>query len=158
MKSSTKPLLAITAMVALSNVAIIHSIHAAEEQIVIEDLSKPQLRAQIERIENEVYRVFNANMDQSHLKINCTSYKPTGSNISQRACEPVFLEDARNENIRRWQNRGDILQSTTELSADLSTEFAELTAAMNSLAQENEYFRELNAVLKMLRDRMQELQ
>ena len=138
-------------------VSVIGVAPAQDEPIVIEDLSRSELRAEIEKIENEVYRVFNASIDNERLKVECDMYTPTGSRIAQRVCEPRFLADARNENVQNWQNQVDELQSTEELRSGLQSEFQELTDAMNEVLQESEYFRGLNGVLRMLRERMQEL-
>ena len=44
---------------------------ADEDQIVIEDLSRAQLRAEIDKIQKEFYRVFNAANDDDKLDIIC---------------------------------------------------------------------------------------
>jgi hypothetical protein len=43
------------------------------------------------------------------------------------------------------------------LRSQLQPEFEELTAKLTAAAQESQYFRELNQVLSMLRDRQAEL-
>ena len=131
---------------------------SAEDVIVIEDLSRAELRAEIEKIENEFYRVFNASIDEKQLEVHCTTYTPTSSHIKQRACEPKFLVDARNENVRNWQDTTDVLQSPEELRSGMTAEFEQLTAAMNAVLQEIPYFRELNGILRELRARLSELQ
>ena len=145
----------LTACIGLLGVFTLSS--AQDEPIVIEDLSRSELRAEIEKIENEFYRVFNASIDDDRLKIECDTYTPTGSRIAQRACEPQFMIDARNENVQNWQNQIDELQSSEELRAGLQSEFQDLTNAMNTVLQASQYFQELNAILRMLRERMQEL-
>lgn len=133
------------------------SLRGQEEIIVIEDLSPGELRAQIIRVESEFYRVFNLSTEKAKLKIECLEYAPTGSAIKRRACEPNFYTDARNQNVRNWQDQVDILASPEALRSSLEKEFEELTETMNILIKENEYFRELNNVLRMLRDREREL-
>lgn len=132
-------------------------ISSAEDEIVIDDLSVDELRTEIEKIQNEFYRVFNASIDEEHLKVECTRYTPTSSHISERVCEPKFMVDARNENIRDWQEETDVLQTPAELRLGMQAEFEELTAAMNAVMEESQYFRELNGILRMLRGRMEEL-
>ncbi|MCH7672521.1 MAG: hypothetical protein IIB72_10210 [Proteobacteria bacterium] len=130
---------------------------ADEEQIIIDDLSRAELRAEIEKVENEFYREFSASIDEARLKINCSTYIPTGSHIPQRTCEPKFLSDARNRNVKDWQIDVDVLQSPQDIRSGMGAEFEELTAAMNVVLKENQYFRELNGILRMLRARMEEL-
>lgn len=131
---------------------------AGEALIVIDDLSRVELRAEIEKIENEFYRIFSASIDDDRLKISCGTYVPTGSHISQRTCEPKFVVDARSKNIQGWLSWVDVLQSPADLREGLGQDFAKLTAAMNVVLKENQYFRELNSILRMLRARMEELQ
>ena len=130
-------------------------LHAAEEQIVIEDLTPSQLRTQIKRIESELYRVFNANVEDKNLAINCYSYVPTGSNIREEACEPQFVIDARGENANDARFNVDVLLAPRDLQNRLSVEYAALTAAMAKVAEGSQYFRELNDILVALRDELE---
>ena len=132
------------------------AVNGQEDAIVIDDLTASQLRAEIVKIENEFYRVFNRSIEQDHLKIKCVDYTPTGTHIKQRACEPYFFVEARNKNIVDWQNELG-LASVAELRASLTPQFEELTAAMNKVLSDSQYFRELNTILRMLRERSQEL-
>jgi len=128
---------------------------AEDEQIVIEDLTPSQLRSQIKRIETELYRVFNASTEEVKLHINCYDYTPTGSNIKEEACEPQFLIDARGENANNARFDTDVLLNPQDLQARVAGEYDELTAAMTKLAQENQYFGELNSILGALRDELE---
>lgn len=129
----------------------------AQEPIVIDDLSPVQLRAEIKKVQTEFYRVFNGAVDDSKMRIVCHEYLPTGSNIKQEACEPQFVIDRRASNAADSQLQFDELMSPAALQQELSAEFAGLTAAMNKLAAENQYFKELNSVLTMLRERLVEV-
>ena len=131
---------------------------AQEEPIVIDDLSLSELNDQIERVEDEFYRVFNLSIEEEHLKVECDDWTPTGTHIAQRACQPFFLTQARNQNLRDWNNQMDVIASPEQLRVRLAAEFEELTAAINSVLEENQYLRELNAILRMLRDRSQEIE
>ena len=51
----------------------------------------------------------------------------------------------------------DVIASPEQLRVRLAAEFEELTAAINEVLEENQYFRELNAILRMLRERAQEI-
>jgi hypothetical protein len=130
---------------------------AEQEQIIIDDLSPAELREQIEIVQKEFYRVFNARNEDDKFDIICHRYIPTGTNISQEACEPQFVIDARSENANEWQFGNDVLLEQDELLAELQSQFAELTEKMNAVAVENDYFRELNQVLGMLNDRLREI-
>mgnify|MGYP003640997336 FL=1 len=129
----------------------------AQEPIVIEDLSPAQLRAEIKKVQSEFYRVFNAANTDSKMQIVCHEYLPTGSNIKREACEPQFVIDRRAGNAADSRFQVDELLSSAALQQELSGEFAQLTAAMNKLASENQYFKELNSVLSMLRERLEEI-
>ena len=133
-------------------------ISAQEEPIVIDDLSLSELNDQIERVEDEFYRVFNLSIEEEHLKVECDDWTPTGTHIAQRACQPFFLTQARNQYLRDWNNQMDVIASPEQLRVRLAAEFEELTAAINSVLEENQYLRELNAILRMLRDRSQEIE
>ena len=133
-------------------------ISAQEEPIVIDDLSLSELNDQIERVEDEFYRVFNLSIEEEHLKVECDDWTPTGTHIAQRACQPFFLTQARNQNLRDWNNQMDVIASPEQLRVRLAAEFEELSAAINSVLEENQYLRELNAILRMLRDRSQEIE
>lgn len=130
---------------------------SAQEPVVIDDLSAAQLRAEIKKVQNEFYRVFNASVPGSKMTIVCHEYLPTGSNIKLEACEPQFVIDRRAGNAGDSQLNVDELLSPAALQSDLAKEFAELTVAMNKLAGENQYFKELNSVLGMLRERLTEI-
>ena len=130
---------------------------SAQEPIVIEDLSPAQLRAEIKKVQSEFYRVFNAANSDSKMKIVCHEYLPTGSNIKREACEPQFVIDRRAGNAADSRFQVDELLSSAALQQELSAEFAQLKAAMNKLASENQYFKELNSVLTMLRERLEEI-
>ena len=133
-------------------------ISAQEEPIVIDDLSLSELNDQIERVEDEFYRVFNLSIEEEHLKVECDDWTPTGTHIAQRACQPFFLTQARNQNLRDWNNQMDVIASPEQLRVRLAAEFEELTAAINRVLEEYQYLRELNAILRMLRDRSQEIE
>lgn len=127
---------------------------AAEDQIVINDLTAAQLRSELKRIQTEFYRVFNESIEDETLAINCYRYTPTGSNIREEACEPQFLIDARGQNVNDVRFNVDVLLNPQDLQARLSEEYEDLTAAMNKLAKESKYFRELNSILGALREEL----
>jgi len=131
--------------------------YGAEDQIIIEDLSRAELRSEIEKIQNEIYRVFNASVSDEKFVIVCHTYTPTGSNIREEACEPLFVIDKRSRNAEDSQRGFDTLITPGNLQTELASQFEELTDAMNALAEENQYFRELNSIVIVLRERLEEI-
>ena len=130
--------------------------HAAEEQIVIEDLSRAELRDEIKKIQTEYYRVFNTLNIDDKMDIICYDYLPTGSNIGKEACEPQFVIDRRGENAADWQQLRDQLLSPEALLSDLAVEFQALTDEINAVEKKNLYFKELNTILRALRESLEE--
>lgn len=130
---------------------------AEDEQIVIDDLSVPQLRAEIEKIQAEYYRVFNSINTDNEFDIVCQKFTPTGTNIPQNACEPRFVTKRRGDNANDFRNGTDDLLSPDGLVNELQPELEQLTAIINAIASENQYFRELNQILQILRGRLAEL-
>lgn len=136
----------------------VSTIQAGDEEVDIDALSVTELRGEIEKFEKEVYRVFNARTVDESLHIICSMYTPTGSNISRETCEPNFLIEARARNAKNYQDGFDELLDTEALVANSSTDFTRFNEAMTSLSEEYDYFRELNIILSVLRDRLEELQ
>lgn len=130
---------------------------AEEEQIVIEDLSVPQLRSEIEKIQDEYYKVFNRLNEDDDFDIVCQKFTPTGSNIPQTGCEPTFVTKRRGENASDYRAGSDDLLTNDALIRELQPEFERLTQKMNEIATGNDYFKELGQILQMLRGRLNEL-
>lgn len=128
---------------------------AAEGQIVIEDLTPSQLRAEIKKIETEFYRVFNESVEDEKLMIVCYDTVPTGSHRKVETCEPQFAIDKRAENANDTRFGNTVLYSQQAMNRDLATEYEALTAAMSKLAAASEYFRELDGILGALRDELE---
>lgn len=142
-------------LTAISNAPV--AIAAEEEQVVIEDLSVPELRAEIEKIQTEFYRVFNTLNENDEFDVECQKFTPTGSNIPQLGCEPNFVSKRRGENANDYRLGADELITNDALIKELQPEFEQLTAMMNEFASQNEYFGELGQILQMLRGRLSEL-
>ena len=130
---------------------------AEEEQIVIDDLTVPQLRAEIEKIQDEYYSVFNRLNENDDFDIVCQKYTPTGTNIPQVGCEPAFFTKRRSESANNYRTGGDDLLTNDALIKELQPEFEKLTAMLNEMATSNQYFQELTEILQMLRGRLAEL-
>lgn len=160
MNVQIKVLVALFAVVALGLTALVvaPAVNAAdEEQIVIEDLTVPQLRAEIEKIQSEFYRVFNTLNEDDEFDIVCQKFTPTGSNIPEMGCEPNFVSERRGENANDYRLGTDELMSSDALIKELQPEFEQLTAKINEFSEENQYFQELGQILNMLRARLNEL-
>ena len=133
-------------------------VNAAEEaQVVIEDLTVPQLRAEIEKIQTEFYRVFNTLNENDEFDVVCQKFTPTGSNIPQVGCEPNFLSKRRGANANEYRLGTDELIGNDALIKELQPEFEQLTASMNEISAKNQYLKELGAILQMLRGRLNEI-
>jgi hypothetical protein len=131
--------------------------HAAEEQIVIDDLTAPQLRDEIKKFESEFYRVFNTLNSNDEMDIICHRFNPTRSNIKREVCEPQFVIDRRGQNATDYQNDRDDLLSPIALQHDLDIEFKALTEEMDVVAKQNSYFQDLGNILADLRARLEEI-
>ncbi|MDO8272644.1 MAG: hypothetical protein Q7U82_12110 [Gammaproteobacteria bacterium] len=140
---------------ALSALPIVNG--AEQEQVVIEDLTVPQLRAEIDKIQTEFYRVFNTLNENDEFDVVCQKFTPTGSNIPQIGCEPNFLSKRRGANANDYRLGTDELINNDGLVKELQPEFEQLTAIMNEISSKNQYFQELGEILKMLRGRLNEL-
>ncbi len=133
-------------------------VNAAEEaQVVIEDLTVPQLRAEIEKIQTEFYRVFNTLNENDEFDVVCQKFTPTGSNIPQIGCEPNFVSKRRGANANEYRLGTDELIGNDALIKELQPEFEQLTASMNEISTKNQYFKELGEILRMLRGRLNEI-
>lgn len=130
---------------------------AEQEPIVIDDLTLPQLRTEIEKIQTEFYKVFNSLNDADEFDIVCQRFIPTGSNIPQFGCEPKFMTERRGDNANDYRLGIDELMSSEGLLKELQPKFEELAVKINGFAGENDYFRELNQILRMLTARLNEL-
>jgi septation ring formation regulator EzrA len=142
-------------LTALSAAPVVNA--AAEAQVVIEDLTVPQLRAEIEKIQTEFYRVFNTLNENDEFDVVCQKFTPTGSNIPQIGCEPNFLSKRRGANANEYRLGTDELIGNAALIKELQPEFEQLTASMNEISTKNQYFKELGEILRMLRGRLNEI-
>ncbi|MBL4572768.1 MAG: hypothetical protein JKY86_06820 [Gammaproteobacteria bacterium] len=131
--------------------------NAAEEQIFIDDMTVPQLRNQIDIIQQEIYRVFNLSTEDDQLKIVCHDYLPTGSSIKREVCEPQFVISERTDNARSARRGANPLLTPRQLQGSLNDEFQILSEAMAALRGESEYFEELNTIAGVLNARLEEI-
>ena len=128
---------------------------AAEDQIIIEDLTSPQLRSEIKKIEIEFYRVFNSSTDDKDLTIVCYDNEPTDTKIKREICEPQFVVTKRADNASDSRFGIAVLMTPQALRRALTGEYAGLTTAITNLTKENEYFRELSSILGALQEELE---
>lgn len=131
---------------------------AQEDQVVvIEDLSKAELRNEIELIEQELYQMFNSNMENKDFHISCRNIIPTGSNISVRSCEPQFFIEARANNVNDSRLTNQILFTDAQLKSSHTNEFQALTESMEKIAKDNPSFAQLVMILNKLNARLDQI-
>lgn len=128
-----------------------------EEIIVIGELTISAVEILIVEVEDEIYRIFNANTQDKDMHFKCQRAVPTGTHLPIRVCEPVFLTKSRLENNRDFVTGTDTLLSPVALQSELGAEFAELNTAYKNLIKENLQFAEVVGILNALRLRLAEL-
>ncbi|MCG8415651.1 MAG: hypothetical protein MI746_15655 [Pseudomonadales bacterium] len=127
------------------------------EVIVIAELNRAEVSQFIEEAEEQFYAIFNANVDDDDFKISCSRQTPTGSNISQRVCEPEFMNKARADNANAFTfNRGTEL-SENEIRTSLQPQFDLLQEKMQQMTTENPEFAQIANILTQLRARLNQL-
>jgi hypothetical protein len=153
MKSLTNGIVAATVFCATMSIA------AAEDQVVvIEDLSRSELRKEIVLIEQELYQMFNDNNSAVELEIKCEVLMRTGTHIPAQACEPKFMRDARAQNAADSQFGIQTLIQDSELRQYHAGDYEKLTLAMEGLAEENGNFSQLVMILNKLNARLAQLE
>lgn len=127
------------------------------EVVVIADLSRAEVVQFIEEVEEDLYRIFNANNDDDAYDIFCNNIVPTGSNRPVRSCEPKFLTDARARNVNDSQFGADTLLTDSALRRTMQSEFEELERKMEAMVTEQPRFAETFGILDALRRRLAEI-
>jgi len=126
-----------------------------EEIVVVGELTPSRLRFQMERAQDDIYRLFNQLLDDKEYKVNCKKEAGTGSYILQRGCEPAFLSNERARNaahtMSAWRSGADPqdLQlsmemalasgrvSESELRFDIQHKYEQMNQQMFDLAINN---------------------
>jgi len=52
------------------------------------------MRRELEKAQEDLYKLFNANTSDHELDIHCDQEMPTGSRVSRRVCTPQFVDTA----------------------------------------------------------------
>lgn len=121
----------------------------------VKNFSRAELSEEIARIEDEYYQAFNKNEVDSSLHVICGTYKPAGSFIDERFCEPRFIIDARSNaysaSAKGYLHLRSNFSSPLALISETAQKFEELTKAMNLALNRDARFRELHYYLSELK-------
>ncbi|MDP6535008.1 MAG: hypothetical protein QGG02_01475 [Gammaproteobacteria bacterium] len=128
-----------------------------EEIIVIGELSKPAVRAQIIRVENDIFSFYNEHNGNPDLDIICREVSLTGTRIPQRVCEPVFWTKARQRETREFMHDFAGIADLENVSDDVIQETEEMNRVYAELIQQYPSFGEALLVLQDLKARLEEL-
>jgi len=128
-----------------------------EEIIVIGELSRSAVRAQIVRVENDIYRFYNEHNGNQKLDIECREIALTGTRIKQRVCEPVFWTEARARTTREFLQEFNTSADLENLSEEVEQETEEMNQVYAELIQEHASFAEALLILEDLKARLEEL-
>ena len=128
-----------------------------EEIIVIGELSRSAVRAQIVRVENDIYRFYNEHNGNQKLDIECRDIALTGTRIKQRVCEPVFWTEARAQTTQEFFQEFTASVDLENLSEWVEQETGEMNRVYAELIQKYVSFAEALLILEDLKARLKEL-
>ena len=128
-----------------------------EEIIVIGELSRSAVRAQIVRVENDIYRFYNEHNGNQKLDIECREIALTGTRITQRVCEPVFWTEARARTTQEFLQEFNTSADLENLSEEVEQETDEMNQVYVELIQKHASFAEALLILEDLKARLEEL-
>ena len=128
-----------------------------EEIIVIGELSRQGVRAQIIRVENDIYNFYNERNGNPELNIECRKVALTGTRIPQRVCEPLFWTKARSRQVQNFIYDWSGIAELEDMSEDVLQETEEMNRIYAELIQEYPSFAEALLVLEDLKARLDEL-
>ncbi|MFM1896152.1 MAG: hypothetical protein RLZZ385_1226 [Pseudomonadota bacterium] len=139
-----------------------------EEITVVGEKTLIGLRHEIEREEDNLYRLFNDLNSNDDMDIKCRIVRKSNSHISARQCEPVFFSKLRTSSNRNalaeirsaWSNDGidpvllgnamDTLESDSELRAKAAPDFELLSEEMLRIATEHpDYLQSLRKIAEL---------
>lgn len=64
------------------------------DEIVVTRQRLSSMRRELEKAQEDLYKLFNANNGDHELDIHCHQEMPTGSRIPRRVCRPAFVDTA----------------------------------------------------------------
>lgn len=141
------------------------SVYPIEEITVTGERTLLSMKNQIRRIEEDMYRSFNALNKSDELDIFCDNKTQTTSHITQHSCEPVFLSNLKKENaqhtlsqlrnaftddgldIEQLESGLGLLESEKALKDQMRHKYEELNNEILRVAQENPEY--MNALLQI---------
>ena len=128
-----------------------------EEIIVIGELSRQGVRAQIIRVENDIYNFYNERNGNPELNIKCRKVALTGTRIPQRVCEPLFWTKARSRQVQNFVYDWSGIAELEDMSKDVIQETEEMNRIYAELIRKYPSFAEALLVLEDLKARLDEL-
>ena len=128
-----------------------------EEIIVIGELSRQGVRAQIIRVENDIYNFYNERNGNPELNIKCRKVALTGTRIPQRVCEPLFWTKARSRQVQNFIYDWSGIAELEDMSKDVIQETEEMNRIYAELIRKYPSFAEALLVLEDLKARLEEL-
>ncbi len=114
-------------------------------------LSRAEIEAEITRVQEEFYRVFNLNVEDKSLRVICGTYRPLGSFITKRYCEPQFVIDNRSLSLRERSGDSGVFRAESAIKGANQGKLSELTDAMNVALNNDPFLMELHLYLTHLR-------
>jgi hypothetical protein len=78
------------------------------DEIVVTRQRLSSMRRELERAQEDLYKLFNANNSDHQLDMYCHYEMPTGSRVSRRVCRPVFVDTATEQSA--WDYTGYLLK------------------------------------------------
>ena len=144
-------------VLAVSNLA--GSAYAEEdgEVIQIADLSRAELSKYIEEAEDQLFATYNKHNIDDTYDVICRKEKPTGSNISVRACEPVFVTEVNLDKNRTDGTNLQDLQGGFAIKSLLTPDYEKLETDMKRVTSEVSAMREIYQILSQLKARREQL-
>lgn len=136
-----------------------------EEITIVGERTLLTMRHQIEREEENLYRLFNDLNSSDEMDIICRMVKKRLSHISERVCEPMFLTKQRTESNRNslsdmrqaWSDEGidpvlfmnalETMESEVEIIQKVEPQYEAMSEEMLRIATENpDYFAQLQRI------------
>ena len=110
----------------------------------------PLLQGQIELLEDELFRNFNSKNNSDDFNISCGKETQNGSYFF-RACEPVFLSLARQQNSLEWRAGREALLTTESIKEIFGSKLKEMDSVFFKLLLEDDNMLEISKRLISLR-------
>ena len=129
----------------------------AEEAIIIDELSRSEVREQIIRVENDIYSFYNQRNENAELDIECNEIALTGTRLPQRVCEPLFWTKARNRRVATFVYDWTTVAELEDVGDDVIQETEEMNRVYADLIAKYPSFAEALLILEDLKARLEEL-